>query len=239
MKDFDLLPTGAPDGIDLELDHLGAVDDLEARRRIREAAAGHLAELDEELRQARAAWDPPPLTLPQRLDAQTHPTSSVEPTRSRWPLLLAIAALLVLGLGVFSLPSGSEDGPELRPMGSLPVELVAEDGADPNALRAGDRLSLAWVPSTEAHAVVASLQDDGEVTTLWSTSADAPLPAGVRFALPGAIELDAYAGREWLVVLTSPRWLSDTEWRARLDNGTPGEPEAADGGWIQEVTRAR
>jgi len=128
-------------------------------------------------------------------------------------------------------------------MGGLPVELRVWRGGEDVAPGAadflpGDRLSLSLVPPGPGYLTVALVQDDGHVTVLWTGPEEGALEPGRPFRLDRAIELDAYGGREWLVVTAHERRPHAQREMARLESALSAEdwPRGA-GSWIFEVTR--
>jgi len=185
-----VLPGDAPDDIDLDLLELGAVPAPHDRARIEAARSGPLSEAHAELAEARAlfARQAPPL----------RPERRTPWSRTAWRLApgvaLAAAALLVVGL-----LSGSPSDDGVRPMGGLVVELdVVRDGADVDAgsFVADDELLVHLRSPHGGYLDVWTRQADGAISPL---VVGQPVQRGERVTLPGAVRLDRYAGREWLL----------------------------------------
>ena len=230
MDDHRFRRIDPPDEIELELLVAGALDDDPDRRAAAVlAASGDLSEIAADLERFRAGWAP---------SALPRPIAPAPANTNRWYGALALlAAVALLAILAWRTP---DDG--IRPMGGLPVDLVvARAGAamDPSTpLAAGDLLDLALVAPRPGYLYVATVQDDGQVTVLYHTVE--PLRAGQRFDLPGAIELDAYAGREWLVVVMTNTPPAESLLVETVGDMLP-EPGAAASStlWVREVTRRR
>lgn len=218
-----------PDEIELELLAIGALDDDPDRKAAAARAAENgMAGLAADIERFRAGWAAaPPLPRP-----------ATAANNTRWyGLLVAIAAAIVIAVLGWSHP---DDDGGFRAMGRLPVDLVVlREGATLPATTpvvAGDRLDLAFVAPHAGYAWVGTVQDDGQVTVLYRTPA--PLAAGQRFDLPGAVELDAWTGREWLVVELTPAPVEDGLLVERMGDMLP-EPTGSASTWVHEVTRSR
>lgn len=238
-----------PDEIDLELLEAGALDDPEVQARVRAAAAGALRQEAEDLAEARRAWSASrrPL-LPQAVDANPAapeaeavggPPRAGRGRRVRslalWAGLAAAAALAVVALRGGP-PAPTDPEPALRRMGAALPIAVTRAGAADGPWREGDTLSLAVGVDVAGELVVATLQEDGAV----AIHDTAPVEAGSRYATPGALALDGYAGREWVVVLVAPEGLSVAAREEAVRALLPDPASACQGSCgALDVTRAR
>ena len=221
-----------PDELDLELLHLGAIDDPARAAQIEAAAAGPLAAAAEELRAYAAYWKAhrPPLPLPEA------PTASPW-WRSRGLVVAAMAALVLLAL-MSPLQPTRQDG--VRSMGGLPVDVLpTRDGEllpdGLHRLHDGDELRLSLTPPADGYLDIATVEEDGRVSLL---VVGQRVRAGERFALAGAIRLDDTTQREWLVVELVERPRSAAAAEAAFRDLLPQpSPSPSTHRWVQEVTR--
>jgi hypothetical protein len=93
-------------------------------------------------------------------------------------------------------------------------------------LRPGDLLRFGVVAPGARYAFVASVDEAGRFSRYYPAGATASAPldgGGALQLLPGSVELDETTGREWIVLLASPKPLQEEEvrealllaWRAR------------------------
>jgi hypothetical protein len=211
------------DEFDLELLEAGA--ELDPARRRAVLSDPSLAPARAELAAARGWWLRHQPGLPQRSPALG--------ARGAMGAAVVVAAIVLLLL-VFS-----GDGRGVRPMGVPAADVWrVRDGQllDPSEeILRGDQLSVALLPEKTSWLTVATLQQDGQVSLL---VLEQKVQRGQRFELPGRIELDAYAGREWLVVYTHSEPLGRAELEQRLRALLP-EPgtHAGEDRFVVEVTR--
>ncbi len=222
------LLSGRPDEVDLELLRLGELSDADAAA-VQQAADADLQDVAAELEAFHAYWQAnrPPL-MPHAT-----PTS----TRSWvWPaVVLAACALLAVAVGGWWRAGTPEV--EVRVMGALPVDVWVVGHPTPwsqAVLEEGDELALAVHAPLDGTVTVFTLQADGQVTPLY----EGRVQASERFELPGAVRLDDYGSREWLIVELQPN-------HQPRDAPAPAallpDPTAwsGPGRWVGEITRGR
>ncbi len=225
-----LMPRSSPepDAIDVELFLLGAVQDPEQRAQIRAAMEGPLAEEVNEIEAYQALFR-----------AEARPLT---PSRPRWygwglPALLAAAVALLFVLA--GRPTG------LRSMGttglSVDVQVSRAERPIPSdaPLRAGDLLSIALTAPSDGWLHVGVIQEDGQAFALVAGE-DHPVEAGEPTRLAGAVRLDNWTGRDWLVVAVLSEPLEPLRWEGAMASLLPDPVADAPPDWyVMDVTRGR
>lgn len=209
-------------------------------------SAGDLAEIgahvqgcdhcNERLRQLEGDRDrflerhPPGTLLGPALESLERPPA---PPRAPRRALLAVAALLLVGLGI-GLGRGLPDDPDLRPKGDGAdlVVLVQDDGrwlpAAERTPTAGDEVRWSVRLDEPAWPLIVLEQSDGRRFVAWPARlADQQrVPASGPVVLEGAAVLDDFAGREELSLM-----LADEAWTTAVVDaiiaGTDGRQPAA------------
>jgi len=236
LPKLSLLPTGQPDEFDLELLHVGGVEDPQVAVIIRNATVQDpkLAALEGEFEAFASWWQDAAPGLPQQPPRQALPIR-------RWMTVAAAACLLV---GAFlALPQPSSVDLGYRAMGGLPVDIVTIRNniavtPEVGAFQEGDRVLVAMTPPFSGYVVLGTVEDTGRVSLLWRTDADQPISGGTRWQLDSAIELDNHIGKEWLVVLLTEEALNADQAREALKNAAEFGGHG-DHHFVFEVTRQR
>ncbi|MEM6926647.1 MAG: hypothetical protein AAF602_06955 [Myxococcota bacterium] len=222
-----VLPGSEPDDIDLDLLELGVGLTLEERSRIESARRGPLAQADADLMEARA-----------RFDAGARPLRR-QARRPPWPLLaagglaLAAAALATVGLSGLGDPGVRPMGGVEAPVSALDVDLQVLRGGQPASggdFRADDELLVTLESPRDGFLDVWTRQEDGGLSLLVFGR---PVRQGEPMSLPGAIRLDPYAGKEWLMM----RVTDEPSAPAAFADLAPADLEPTTS-WSLEVTRA-
>lgn len=212
-----------PDEFELEL--LAAGAELSADRKAAVERSANLDPARAELAAMATWW------------ASNRPPLPVSSTRRGWSWgapLAAVSAIAAVALGVVAL----QPDPGFTPRGQPSVDVARVRAGQPldarAALAPGDELSLSLVVEGERFVSVVSLQQDGEVSRLVEGR---PASAARAFTLPG-VALDAYAGREWLVVEATSSPVVGEALEARAVELLPDPvAEAGPDRWVIEVTR--
>lgn len=229
MRPLHPLTSGEPDEVDLELLQLGAIDDPLPHARVEAAAQGDLSRAAAEMDAYRAFFSEHAPGLPQA------PPSWALP---RWVAPVLLAALLLLTIGLLT---PGPDEPGYRAKGGLPVDVAVVRAEEPvtsaQGFEPGDQVFLRFVSPSDGYVDVFTVQDDGAVSVLVES---APSRAAERFVLPGAVQLDAHDGREWLVVqlvdqVSPPEFIEQDGQELLPDPGA----HATERRWVLDVTRAR
>lgn len=210
-----------PDEFDLELELAGEPLDPEVARAL--GADRSLDPARAEIEALRGWWEHyrPPLPVPP------------PPRRRSWAWLAPIAAIAAVVLVMVAWPRD----PGYTPRGVPEVDVWRTRAGAPvdstAPFQGGDRLGLALVLDRTAYVTVAALQEDGRVSPLVTGR---EVRSGARFQVPGAVALDGYSGREWVVVLATPAPLAEEQLVQQVDALLP-TPRSGPGRWVIEVTR--
>jgi hypothetical protein len=220
------LVSGQPDDIDLELRWLDALDGDDALR-VEQAARGDLREVVEEVEAFQTYW------------SAHRPPLAFAPAPSRWrgwrgwtALALAACAMVAVASNAWWAPAQVST---VRLMGGLPVDLQIVGDPAPSAdavLEPGDELVVSLRAPRDGVVRVYTLQEDGLVSLLYEQK----VTASELLALPGAVRLDDYPDREWLIVELQP-----TDSVASSPSALLPDPGAQTGPtrWVREITRQR
>lgn len=154
--------------------------------------------------------------------------------RRRWPwVVVALAAAAAVLLAVWpSQPAFQARGHPSVAVSRIRDERPVEPG---EPVLPGDELAVALVVDGPRFVSVASLQDDGTVELLL---VGRPASPDRSFEVPGRIALDAWPGREWLVVVASPEAATPDAVRASVLALLP-DPRSGPDRWVTEITRGR
>lgn len=142
----------------------------------------------------------------RRIGSEVHDPFTDE-ARGAWRPLLAAAAALLIGLGIWW-ALGDRPVPELRVMGGdfdLHVAVSGPDGPVPVGdapLPAGAALGLGYSSPVDGHLRVFALDADG-AGILHPLDPSSAVRAGERVLLPAGATLTAGDGCEWIVALFS------------------------------------
>ena len=130
-----------------------------------------------------------------------------------WRLPLALAGATVAALlAAWVVPWGAAPGePGVRAKGELGLQVTAERGGrvftvvEGAPLAEGDRVQFEVTAPAAGWLALVSVEQGGRTTPFVPATGGRALsvPAG-RSRLPGAIRLDGYLGREWLVAVFAP-----------------------------------
>lgn len=201
----------------LALDELDPQEAADARRRLEEDGELHrLDELRASNEEVLAAF--PPEEMVPRIRARFAEAEARGAYRRGWwsglgvGVAVAAAALLLTWLGPARSPTMVPE-PEVTRLKGLAPHLVvhrklgdvAERLRDGASVRPGDLLQLGYVAAEATHGVIVSLDGDGVVTLHQPEFGTLPtaLAGDGRVDLPFAYELDAAAGFERFVFVTS------------------------------------
>jgi hypothetical protein len=229
-----------PDEFDLELMAAGA--ELAPERKAAVEAARSLDPARDEIARLKAHWN-----------QHRRPFSAVAaaarpggPPRWGWRTVVTtmVAAAILLVVAIPLLRGDPTDDPgrpdrvEARPRGTGGLDVWRVRDGEPVsaevAMAAGDRMGLSLVVDQGGFASLASVQADGAITPL---VIGRRIGAGRPFDVPG-VALDAWSGREWLVLVVDAEKPTEAELRTRMAALLP-EPRDGDGRWVVEVTRGQ
>lgn len=216
-----------PDEFDLELLEAGAPTHPDLAREL--TTNPTLAPARDEIAAMRAWWTAHRPPLPAEEAPRARPLA-------RWMPWAGGAALVAAALLAVTLQPSGDRAPGFQARGEPSVDVARSRDGDPvrtdAAYAPGDVLTVSLVVDEPGYVSVYTVQEDGAVSVL---AAGIPAEPTTAFHLPG-ISLDAYDGREWLVVEETdhPRTAALV---ADEGSGLLPQPAAADGRWTLEVTR--